>query len=493
MDGLSHEQIMQLPSTYAGEQFSDGKTVDEVIEDARMGHSEPDVDEDQVLAELDMVLKKDQYIESYQDSPYAGGGMKNEYYRWPKATIPYEISSSYRNNDKFIYSAMKEWMEKTCIIFTPSFSKKHKEAGHNHYITIFSGGGCYSSVGYTHRSHKVSLSLRGCAYHGTALHELGHTIGLHHEQSRIDRDDALKINYKNVQRSNAYNFHKQTDSDPFGVAYDFCSIMHYGNTAFSSNGKFSILTRNQRYQFSIGNPGSQGHRNSLTFTDAKIVNLMYKCNSHCDKNIQCKSPCYINHKCQCECAKPEDHCPQKPCKDYYSGVGQCLKWKNSGRCHTGNSWMTRNCAETCGFCAEARRDLGGDIIDGDGGGSGGDGGGSGGDKPTPIATKIPVTAPPSTANPGPTVAPSKELGPNCKDRQTNCGAFVEFYQGDCFTDSSEFLRPMCPKSCNICLPCGDYDSKCEKWAKLGYCYGKGLNDQHIYMADNCKRACGYCI
>ena len=44
------------------------------------------------------------------------------------------------------------------------------------------------------------------------------------------RDDALKINMKNIQSSNAYNFHKQTDSDPFGVKYDFCSIMHYGNT-----------------------------------------------------------------------------------------------------------------------------------------------------------------------------------------------------------------------------------------------------------------------
>ena len=67
--------IDQLPSTYAGEQFSDGKTVDEVIEGARMGRAELDVDEDEVLTELDMVLKKDQYIESYQGtispiSPY---------------------------------------------------------------------------------------------------------------------------------------------------------------------------------------------------------------------------------------------------------------------------------------------------------------------------------------------------------------------------------------------------------------------------------------
>jgi hypothetical protein len=49
---------------------------------------------------------------------------------------------------------------------------------------------------YNHGDHRVSLSLRGCNHHGTALHELGHTIGLHHEQSRVDRDDALKIAYR---------------------------------------------------------------------------------------------------------------------------------------------------------------------------------------------------------------------------------------------------------------------------------------------------------
>ena len=42
------------------------------------------------------------------EAPYAGGGMKSEYYRWPKAIIPYQISSSFGGGrDKFIYSAMK--------------------------------------------------------------------------------------------------------------------------------------------------------------------------------------------------------------------------------------------------------------------------------------------------------------------------------------------------------------------------------------------------
>ena len=39
----------------------------------------------------------------------------------------------------------------------------------------------------------------------------------------------------------------------------------------------------------------------------------------------------------------------------------------------------------------------------------------------------------------------------------------------------------------------DFDPKCAKWAKLGYCYERGLNDQHIFMADSCKLSCGLCV
>jgi hypothetical protein len=108
--------------------------------------------------------------------------------------------------------------------------------------------------------------------------------------------------------------------------------------------------------------------------------------------------------------------------------------------------MTRNCAETCGYCAEAIAVLGDDLIKGDGGPSGGGGGVTqpGGDVTQPGGGgAVTTTAAPVLV---PTDAPAKgKLGPKCVDRQANCLAFVNFYRGDCWSDSSEFLRPMCPK------------------------------------------------
>merc|ERR1712015_516751 len=62
------------------------------------------------------------------------------------------MTNQFKESEKGIqavYGAMKEWMEKTCIVFTPEGSETHKSAGHDNSITIFTGIGCYSRVGYT--------------------------------------------------------------------------------------------------------------------------------------------------------------------------------------------------------------------------------------------------------------------------------------------------------------------------------------------------------
>lgn len=67
-------------------------------------------------------------------------------------------------------------------------------------------------------------------------HELLHAIGAWHEQSRGDRDSYLTVNLANVDPAYVSQFSKHTSDGAMFGAYDYCSIMHYGQTAFSING-----------------------------------------------------------------------------------------------------------------------------------------------------------------------------------------------------------------------------------------------------------------
>ena len=57
---------------------------------------------------------------------------------------------------------------------------------------------CYSHVGRTGGKQKLSLGFE-CFYHGISLHEIGHALGLYHEQSRPDRDEFVEIVWSNIK------------------------------------------------------------------------------------------------------------------------------------------------------------------------------------------------------------------------------------------------------------------------------------------------------
>ena len=87
------------------------------------------------------------------------------------------------------------------------------------------------------------------------LHEMFHTMGFWHEQTRIDRDAFVTVDWSNIMPGTEHNFFKNLDPatnlptcDPstgattfddcdggfpgvtFGLPYDYQSIMHYGPT-----------------------------------------------------------------------------------------------------------------------------------------------------------------------------------------------------------------------------------------------------------------------
>ncbi|MBX3225623.1 MAG: hypothetical protein KF795_34275, partial [Labilithrix sp.] len=75
------------------------------------------------------------------------------------------------------------------------------------------------------------------------IHEIGHAVGLQHEQTRWDRDQYVTIHWANIADGSAYNFEKHSASSQDLGGYDYFSIMHYGSYAFSKNGYATLVRR----------------------------------------------------------------------------------------------------------------------------------------------------------------------------------------------------------------------------------------------------------
>jgi len=99
------------------------------------------------------------------------------------------------------------------------------------------------------------------------VHEIGHALGLWHEQSRADRNSYVRIVWENIDEDHKYNFDQHlTDGKDFGE-YDYQSIMHYPSYAFSKNGQQTIIPLMDGVEI--------GQRNHLSEKDMAAINAMY--------------------------------------------------------------------------------------------------------------------------------------------------------------------------------------------------------------------------
>ncbi|UYZ61571.1 M12 family metallopeptidase [Hymenobacter weizhouensis] len=180
--------------------------------------------------------------------------------KWPSGIVYYTIDSNLPSQNR-VTDAIAHWEANTSIRFV-------RRTTQSNFVTFRVGSGCSSNIGMTGSRQYINLAS-GCST-GNTIHEIGHALGLFHEQTRNDRDTFVNILTQNIQSGYENNFAKYSalgySGSDFG-ALDFGSIMMYGSYSFSSNGQPTI-TKKDGSTFNI-------QRSGLSAGDKSGIDIMY--------------------------------------------------------------------------------------------------------------------------------------------------------------------------------------------------------------------------
>lgn len=203
--------------------------------------------------------------------------------KWPNRTVPYVFHPKFNKKQMpLVNMALDKMRNLTCIRFIDMTGRIAADDPKKHKVVFQSlSSGCFASVGYNKYLKNGFINLaQGCfsPSASTILHELCHTLGIIHTQSRYDRDKYIAVHFDKIQKGRESQFDKRKDMygklSLVGLPYDFNSVMHYPTNAFAKESKHQTMTLKKKF------PGEVGFSKRLTRSDVATINRMYDCKDH---------------------------------------------------------------------------------------------------------------------------------------------------------------------------------------------------------------------
>eukprot|EP01064_Diplonema_japonicum_P004930 TRINITY_DN1326_c0_g1_i2.p1 TRINITY_DN1326_c0_g1~~TRINITY_DN1326_c0_g1_i2.p1 ORF type:complete len:1375 (+),score=329.85 TRINITY_DN1326_c0_g1_i2:53-4126(+) len=205
---------------------------------------------------------------------------------WPQGKLNYYIETAATNvgnpatyfltaDDSRIAAGIAHWEAHTCLRFTRCTTQAACPTPYLYFISDVSS--CSSPVG-KNPSGINQINLQQHCGLGAVIHEIGHSVGLSHEQSRNDRDSFVYVDTTQIEMGEEGNFNKIGGSGRDIGPYDYSSIMHYGENGFAIGSLPTIVS-----------PYPIGQRKGLSSGDIDTVHFMYNtCSDTYDAPI-CRS------------------------------------------------------------------------------------------------------------------------------------------------------------------------------------------------------------
>lgn len=176
---------------------------------------------------------------------------------WSEGRVPY-VKPSDSTIAALVDDAVREINAKTKV-------RLFERAAETDHVVFEAAAYSSSPVGRQGGAQRIKLGPNATL--GTAIHEVCHTLGIWHEQSREDRDTFVQVRWENIRAGYEHNFRQRiTDGDDVGP-YDFDSIMHYPASAFSRNDQPTLVPL-------VGAP-HMGQRIALSPYDINAIHTLY--------------------------------------------------------------------------------------------------------------------------------------------------------------------------------------------------------------------------